>query len=235
MELNGLTIRDSDFPRITREMFESFKNVHTLILDDTKTEAIEEDTFQDLQKLTNLHITNNYITSFKSNILNSSNLVWLDISNNSLTSLSDLNISGIPSVTVLNISHNSLEYLPEDIMFKLNSSNRFFVIVDNNPWNCSHPLWKDKLSTEFVRVFCLNTSVDSSYAEAEEQNIIGNVNSTKEMSSSCSASIMNRHCPFWIFGALWTGVILGNIRKLKQLVFCPTNITSDDKTTQCGR
>lgn len=235
LELNDVTIRKSYLPILSRQMFGVFKNVRNLKLEYTTTQEIEGAAFHDLHQLTNLHITNNELTSFKPSVLNSSHLVYLNISNNLISSLSDFNISTLRSLTVLDISNNSLEFLPKDILDTLNTSTHFFLIIDNNPWNCSHPSWKDNLSSEYIVAFCSNTSREQkSFDEIEEQHLVEQTNSTRETPQSCSDNILKDHCPFWIFGALWTGVILGNIRKLKQLVFCPKNIILEEKSTQCG-
>lgn len=171
-------------------------------------------------------------------MFNSTSLAWLDISNNSLKSLTDFNVKAIPTLLVLNISYNSLEYLPIDIVDKLRFENKFYVIVDNNPWNCSHPEWKQYLTDELTMAFCsdLATIKIDSYEASDEVDVQQKkfVNSSTSGITRCIEGKFKEYCPFWIFGAVWVGVILGNVRTLKRLICCPTTITKDDKTTQCG-
>lgn len=216
-------------------MFQNFPLLDTLILDNTNTDEINQNAFSNLQKLKKIHIVNNNLTSFTSNVLNSSVLFWLDLSKNSLVNLTEFNVLSMPSLTILNISDNSLQYLPKSILDKVTSTNSFFLIADNNPWNCSHPKWKQYLTEQLTVALCSNISqVPDSYAESreEESKIIPNV--TDSNYTPCSVGVFKTNCPFWMFGALWVGIILGNIKKLKQLVFCPSSLTLEDKATQCG-
>lgn len=234
IEITDLTLRHSPFPKITRETFQNFQDLHTLILDHTNTDEIKENAFCDLQKLKELHIVNNNLTNFKSNMLNSSFLVSLDLSSNSLVNLTDFNVLSLPSLIVLNVSDNSLEYLPINILEKIESTNNFYLIAGDNPWNCSHLQWKEYLSPQLKLALCSNISVlDEGYAEGEEEEPKLNSNVT-EIYPQCSVGIFKTHCLSWMFGALWVGIILGNVKKLKQLVFCPRNSTMEDKATQCG-
>lgn len=167
-------------------------------------------------------------------MINSNTFIWLDLSNNSLTDMTGFNLDAIPSLTTLNVSDNALEYLPRDFVDKLEETNDFYVIIDNNPWNCSHPEWKDYLSTQLTQAFCSNiSSLSDSYKSSEVSK--QNTNITTDLSSNCAVLMLKNRCAFWIFGALWVGIILGNISKLKQLLFCPKSQTLKDKATQCGK
>lgn len=188
----------------------------------------------------NLYIVNNNnLSTFNLNRFNSSTLVWLDISNNSLTNLSDFNVNAIPSLLVFNISYNLLEYLPLDILDKLRFANKFYVIVDNNPWNCSRSEWKQYLTADLTMAFCYDlTTMSDSYEASEEVDLAPKqfVNSSStSCGTHCTEGKFKEYCSFWIFGAVWLGIILGNVRTLKRLICCPTTVTKDDKTTQCGK
>lgn len=230
IEVTDLIVRDTALPKLTRNIFTNFKNIHTLVLDNTKTEEIEEDAFYDLGNLKNLYIVNNHLSNFSSTLINpNSSLIWLDISNNSITTLTNLNVTAIPSLTVLNISHNSLEYLPKDILDKLELFNQFYIIVDGNPWNCFHEEWKEFLSKNLVEAFCLNdTAKQNNFSQLQQVNI------SSLYTHNCSSNVFKTACGFWIFGSLWLGIILGNISKLKKLLFHPYAMNMEDKAIQCG-
>lgn len=233
--VTDLTIEDTPIPVLTTETFQNFKYIHTLVLDNTDTEFVENNTFKDLKNLKNLYIVNNKLDNFRLDILNQSSLNWLDLSNNSIYDLSDFHINAISSLTVFNISSNALEFLPKDILDKLKQVNKFYLIVDNNPLDCSHPKWNGNLSEELSRVFCSNTSfIENEFKSAEDQPV--SINSTKQFLANCSTDNMFRtRFAFWIFGSIWLGIILGNISKLKQLLFCPQITTVEDKAIQCGK
>lgn len=153
--------------------------------------------------------------------------------------MTDFNIKAIPTLLVLNISNNLLEYLPIDIVDKLRFENKFYIVVDNNTWNCSHPEWKEYLTAELTMAFCsdLTTMKIDSYEAPDVVDVENKhfVNSSTSCVMHCNEGKFKEYCPFWIIGAVWVGVILGNVRTLKRLICCPTTVTKDDKTTQCGR
>lgn len=206
------------------------------MLDNTQTTEIEKEAFYDLENLKNLYIVNNNLSSLVPDVISPNNsLLWLDLSNNSLTSLTNFNVQAFPSLTVLNVSYNALEYLPIDILDKLRSSNQFYLIIDDNPWNCSRSEWNANLSAELTQAFCTNLSlVEGQYATSAQKEVQGS-NSTTQFTSNCSSGVFETQCAFWIFGAIWAGIILGNISKLKTMLFCPNNVIMEDKAIQCGK
>ncbi|KAJ8946083.1 hypothetical protein NQ314_008983 [Rhamnusium bicolor] len=219
-------------------MFTNFKNLQNLYLQNTRTNRIEAEAFSVINNLNKLYLTNNYLEKISSNIFPVYNaLHTLDLSHNLLNDLSEFDISMFPSIVFLNISHNRLEYLPENIMNKLKEENKFYLIADNNPWNCEHPGWVQHLTTIFIDAFCTNNNYDSRKVEEKMEKLSTGYLVYKDDTgiwSVCSAKCAFNHCLIWMFGAVWFGIILGNTCKIKRLLFTePTRY--EDKAIQCGK
>ncbi|XP_074034464.1 uncharacterized protein [Leptinotarsa decemlineata] len=239
-----LNISDTPISHVDRRTFGRYRNIHTLILRNSDIHSIEYNAFADLSFLRNLNLGNNLLENFSSSVFSENNsLYWLDLSNNLLGDLTNFNVSYFPYLMIMNVSNNRLEYLPENIMDKLKEINNFYIITDNNPWNCSHPGWSQNLNPNLIAAFCTRNMFDNRIIQ-EKLNYLKNEDISygehKNFNSSRNEAIRKKcrskswcfsYCVFWFVAAVWMGVILGNVCKLKDIV-CRTTLKMRDKYTQ---
>lgn len=241
-ELQELLIENSSVSVIKSDMFVNFPNIQILRLRNASIQTVEEGAFQDLLNLKKVYLTDNYLEVLNSNVFPSNNSIRiLDLSRNLLNNLDDFDLEPFPLLTIMNVSHNRLEYLPDNIMNKLNESNNFYLIVDNNPWNCLHPKWVLRLTEILVEAFCTNKSYDPTEMDIKVEKLTnpeyknGTKNeATPEQNSFYCLKYSLKSCLMWAFGAVWVGVILGNMCKLKRMLFTQPR-RYEDKNTQCGK
>ncbi|KAG5884437.1 hypothetical protein JTB14_024380 [Gonioctena quinquepunctata] len=228
--------------QINRTTFGRYRNIHTLNLQNNYINHVEKNAFADLVFLRNLNLRNNLLKSFDSDIFGTFNSLYLlDLSNNVLDDLSGFNISDFPSLMIMNVSNNLLEYLPNTFIEKLEESDSFYLIIDDNPWNCSHPGWN--LNPTLITPFCTERVFDLAVAQ-EKLKLLGNMDSLVEEFKSLNTNRNNEapsgkcprnwcfsYCVFWFIAAIWIGIIVGNIGKLKDIV-CRTTLKVGDKKTQ---
>ncbi|XP_018567353.1 leucine-rich repeat, immunoglobulin-like domain and transmembrane domain-containing protein 2 isoform X2 [Anoplophora glabripennis] len=239
-ELQELKIENSFISVVKGGMFLNFPNIQVLRLRNTSTQTVEEGAFEDLYNLTKIYLTDNYLQDFNSNTFASNNSIRiLDLSHNLLNNLDSFDIELIPFLTIMNISHNKMEYLPEGVLNKLKEENHFYLIIDNNPWNCSHPKWIEQLTEILVEAFCNGKTFDPSEVNAKEANLVNlqYMNNTKSLTETENDNFFCigyslKNCLLWAFGGVWVGVILGNMCKLKRMLFT-TPRRYEDKNTQC--
>lgn len=222
--LQELRIENSFISVVKSGMFVNFPNVETLRLRNTSTQTIEEGAFEYLTNLKKVYLTDNYLQEFNSNVFPLNNTIRiLDLSHNLLNNLDGFDIEMFPILTIMNVSHNRLEYLPESLLNKLKEENNFYLIVDNNPWNCLHSSWTDQLTEILIEAFCTNKTYDPYEMNAKEENLtnLQYKNNTKaetetETNFFFCLGYSLKSCLVWAFGGVWVGVILGNMCKLKR-------------------
>lgn len=203
---------------ITRITFNKFRNLEGLHLANTGIKLIEDYAFHMLVKLKRLDLSHNLIRYVDSNLF-PSDLEDLLIGQNALESLDGFDVDKFVELRLLDVSNNKIKVLPQNL---LNRSVR--VIVSGNLVNCS----KQRGLKYTAKVLCLSDvsneimSADSSLSSLP----VDNVKSKNKCSFAC--------CVFWIFGACWFGVILGNVWKIKTLT-CPSKRKSLHKSTQYGK
>ncbi|KAJ8938994.1 hypothetical protein NQ318_015559 [Aromia moschata] len=232
-----LEVTNSSIIILEEGTFTNFKSLRTLYLRNTTTRYLAEGVFANLLSLTTIGITDNYLETLSSDAFGPNNSVqFLDVSHNLLSDLSDFDVGWFPSLVVLNVSHNRLEHLPAGVLDRLAEVNDFYAIVDNNPWNCSHPAWAERLTETSVAAFCGDHVYDSSEAQSKmralEESPLNGTEADEE-AAGCFWRCAFLTCVWWIIGAVWVGVILGNVCKLKRLLFTQPR-TYVDKNTQCG-
>ncbi|XP_072377509.1 uncharacterized protein [Diabrotica undecimpunctata] len=154
-DIVDLSITNSSITTLNATMFQNYQYVHTLSITHTKLKYIKKGTFYSLDYLEVLNLSYNCIESFNFRALSSiGNLTLLDLSYNNLESISNFNLKSFNSL-VLNISNNKMTHLEPEIIQKLNVSNYFYLIINNNPWNCSEIRWHKYLSPALLLAFCL--------------------------------------------------------------------------------
>lgn len=96
------SIRSNDFSRL--------KNLETLVIASNEIELLEKECFP--RTLTNLHLGHNRVPSLNGTIRNLTDVKWLFINGNKLTSLDD-ELPDAPNLSMLMASYNQLEKLPK--------------------------------------------------------------------------------------------------------------------------
>lgn len=171
--VTSLSYKDSNIPVITRDTFGKYKYIHTLDLSSSRVQRIDAGAFEDLHILKNLNLKDNYLRELDSNVFGAPTVVpveKLDLSCNLLQDLSNFNVTNFRSNLKLNISHNNLEYLPVSFIEKLRGDNAFYIIIDDNPWNCTHPHWIDLLDQLLIEAFCTNKTYDADIIHMREKS-----------------------------------------------------------------
>ncbi|XP_050498828.1 leucine-rich repeat, immunoglobulin-like domain and transmembrane domain-containing protein 3 [Diabrotica virgifera virgifera] len=154
-DIVDLSITNSSISGLNSAMFQKYQYVQTLSITHTKLKYIKERTFHSLDNLQVLNLSHNCIDSFNFKALSSiGNLTSLDLSYNKLESIYNFNLNSFNSL-VLNISDNKMTNLEPEFIQKLNMSNDFYIIINNNPWNCSESKWQKYLSPALLLAFCL--------------------------------------------------------------------------------
>ncbi|XP_060519612.1 toll-like receptor 7 isoform X2 [Cylas formicarius] len=226
--VSSLNITDSFLPAISQSAFDGFQGVGSIHITSSHVSQIENATFEEFDSLTSLNLSDNFLRDFNVDAFPAKNaLLSLDLSNNVLRDFSNFNVSRFPRISVLNLENNLLDRLPLSILDKLQVENEFFLLVDNNPWNCEHEDWVDYLNENMTKAFCGNTKTyipklrierqqneatqtNESQAEDEFKPDRGN----KPNCAKCSFYF----CILWLVGGVWLGIIVGNVGKIKNLL-----------------
>lgn len=235
-------MENSSVSVVKSDMFVNFPNIQILRLRNASVRVIEEGAFRELLSLKKVYLTDNYLEELNSNVFAPNNsILILDLSHNLLSNLDNFEMDNFPLLKILNISHNRMEYLPENILSKVTEPNNFYLVVDNNPWNCLHPNWVLHLMEILVEAFCTNKTYDPTEMDIKVAKLTNveykNNTQTKtdpEQDNFYCLSYSLKSCLLWAFGAVWIGIILGNMCTLKRMLFTPPR-RYEDKNTQCGK
>ena len=108
------------------------------VVNNTNLEVVPTRTFSYLPQLTVINLTNNSIKDIKQRAFGSRIFSVIDPKNVSFTSITELGAAGsLPLLTVLDLSHNSLQSLPGQDILELSNASLKYLYLEGNPWNCS--------------------------------------------------------------------------------------------------
>ncbi|KAL1502058.1 hypothetical protein ABEB36_007261 [Hypothenemus hampei] len=232
-DISSLNITQSHIPIIFQGMFQNFENVQSLYVTSSGVSSVEDNAFALLSSsLQYLSLNNNNLTTLNlcQTISMYDQLKVLNLSFNRLKDLSSFNISCFPKLEILNVRDNLLTHLPKDILEFLQEDNDFYIIVDNNPWNCSHSDWSEYMNEKLIDSFCTNKTYIP-YHIPYNSNIVPE--ELKSFSDNCYKCSFY-YCLFWMGGGVWIGIIIGNISIIKKLL-CRKRVEYNDEYTQCER
>lgn len=143
IQLEVLLLSDNQFSNSTSALMKRLKSdptegLHFLErlsrLDISDNKICELPSFSRLQNLVDLNISNNSLSSLPMNLESASQLVRLDASNNSITEIPASIFAGLTNLQILNLQQNKLRLLPSELarmqaLVHLNlSQNRMSVI-----------------------------------------------------------------------------------------------------------
>ncbi|VEN43685.1 unnamed protein product [Callosobruchus maculatus] len=231
-DINELNVTNSYIPSLQPTFFERFPNLNKIVLKNVHLKEIEADTFSKLKALKYLDLGNNNLETF--NMSESNRLEYLDLSDNNLQNLSFFDeVNSFNSLKYFDISNNYIKFLPKPLMQKLKTDPSFRLIPDGNPWNCNMSEWSGTLNQELIEWFynrkptanCQNGNDRLKLASTLEEE-------TPDEEVTCPTPTCFTQCLFWFFGAIWMGIIIGNVCKIRKLLFSSTR--HEDKTTQYG-
>lgn len=237
-DIVSFNITKGIIPTISPTTFKNFINLQSLYITDSKVSNLEDNAFSHALDLQDLSLNNNVLTGFNSRSLSPENrLRTLDLSNNRLNDFADFNISYFPKLNALNLASNLLTHLPVDLVQMLKEQNEFYLVADNNPWNCSHPNWSEYLTDQLVNAFCTNKTFGQ---EIDGRMIENGLDARSEPTdeNDCKKADCTKYsfyyCLLWSFCGIWIGIIVGNIGKIKNLI-CGRPVAYADEYTQCGK
>ncbi|CAG9854416.1 unnamed protein product [Phyllotreta striolata] len=253
LDVVEVNIINSSLPSIANWTFSKFKYLRTLNVRNSRLTGISEGAFSSLDNLQNLYLSDNLLDNIDSNIINETKnlLSRLDLSCNRIKTLENFNASNFPRLKLMNVSNNELEFLPEDLLQKLARNEEFYLIVDNNPWNCSNVNWGKSFDAGgglWRDIFCNQSYNKNRRKNTREDEVpFTETSMSKENNSeildgdnyciySCSyTSRCFSYCTLWFVGGIWIGVILGNVCKIRKLMCKPDPVarTQQEQHTQC--
>ncbi|CAH1962993.1 unnamed protein product [Acanthoscelides obtectus] len=228
-EVSELNITNSYIPLIEPVFFERLPNLNKVVLRNVHLRGIMPDAFSNLTALKYLNLGNNNLDTF--NISTDICLEVLDLSDNNLQNLSDSDIGCIKNLKFLDISNNNIKFLPSSLLEKLKTDIGFTLVSHGNPWNCNLKEWVTSLNQELTDLFC-NRKPTGNCQTGIKRTTFALKEKSSDGEEHCPIPTCFKQCLFWFFGAIWIGVIIGNVCKIKKLL-C-SNIRHEDKTTQYG-
>lgn len=221
-DVKHLKITNSLIEFLRRETLEDYKNLRTLTIANSGLKLVEYGAVSENLLLESFNVTNNFIQDISSKTFPSNNNIkTISLSNNLFRSLSDFDINHFPHLHTLDISKNYLEYLPEQLLNKLDNSS-FTLIAGNNPFKCDD--WLSK-----------SIGLCTLITKSKLQPLL--INYTNVTSSANTEVKCIRHCHFLkcippFLCGIWLGIIIGNICKIKDLIYPKL---MENKSTQYGK
>nr|CAI5833752.1 unnamed protein product [Callosobruchus analis] len=227
-----LNITNSYIPSIQPTFFEKFPNLNKIVLKNVHLREITTDSFSNLKALKYLDLGNNNLDTF--NMLENSYLEHLDLSDNNLQNLSFFDEHHrFNSLKYFDISNNYIEFLPKPLLEKLKTDPSFRLVPDGNPWNCNLSEWSEALNQELIELFCnKKPKVDCQNGNDRLKFVSLLDDKTPDEEVTCPTPICFTQCLFWFLGAIWIGIIIGNVCKIWKMLF--SSMRHEDKTTQYG-
>ncbi|CAH0548069.1 unnamed protein product [Brassicogethes aeneus] len=217
----NLNITNSYVNLIQRKNFVNYKNLRYLSICHSQLMFVEENAFLDLLYLEELDLSDNFLRRISTNLFPDNNkIISLMVPNNLIEDLDDFDINRFPHLKKINLSNNILEYLPSNLINKMASSKDFIIAVNKNPFNCSHVKWKQYLTNrpQFCNEFNLGNT-----EKLKLQPIVAPLSEDSE-NKTIPKDYCIKHCHFfncliWTFSGIWIGIIVGNVCKIKDLIF----------------
>ncbi|EFA01179.1 leucine-rich repeat-containing protein 15 [Tribolium castaneum] len=213
--ITKLNLANSDLLMIKRETFNKYQKLEELNIINSRLNAIADGAFYDLPQLTKVNMSKNLISGLSEKIFRPGSKLWkFVVSYNMLSDIDDFDIGYLPELAILDISNNHMRYLPASVVNKLKNDNNFTLIAANNPWDCTNEKWRDLLDKHLAEKFC--------GPEVSPHSLV--------MTLPPQAGFTT--CIFWIVGAFWCGIILGNLCIIRKLVCKPKGLSKQDQCTQ---
>ncbi|XP_066144418.1 SLIT and NTRK-like protein 2 isoform X2 [Euwallacea fornicatus] len=154
-DINTLEITNSDIAMISATTFEGFSTLQNLYITGSNIFQIGEGSFTNMTSLQFLNLSYNALTKVDFQLIfPGAVLKYLNLSNNLLQDLSNFNSTYFSKLQLLDLSNNQLDHLPVEVLTKLSTVHKFYVVIDSNPWNCSHPVWSEYLNPILLNSFC---------------------------------------------------------------------------------
>ncbi|XP_066255783.1 SLIT and NTRK-like protein 2 isoform X2 [Euwallacea similis] len=154
-DIDLLNITNSHIAVISATTFEGFSALQSIYVTGSNISQIDEGSFTHITGLQYLDLSNNALTKVDFQLaLPGAALKYLNLSNNLLQDISNFNSTYFSKLQLLDLSNNQLSHLPMEVLKKLDMVNDFVIIIDNNPWDCSHPVWSENLNSILLYVFC---------------------------------------------------------------------------------
>nr|CAH7745256.1 unnamed protein product [Callosobruchus chinensis] len=230
--INELNISNSYIPSIPPTFFEKLPNLNKIVLKNVHLREIITDAFSNLKALKYLDLGNNNLETF--NMSENSCLEYLDLSDNNLQNLSFLDDAHrFNSLKYFDISNNFIKFLPLSLVQKLKTDPSFRLVPDGNPWNCNLSDWSSNLNQELIELFCNRKSTANCQHGSNRPKFIRIFEEqAPDEKVTCPVPTCFTQCLFWFFGAIWIGIIIGNVSKIWKLLF--STMRHEDKTTQYG-
>ncbi|XP_044269693.1 leucine-rich repeat-containing protein egg-6-like isoform X2 [Tribolium madens] len=212
--ITRLNLANSDLLMIKRETFNKYQKLEELNIINSRLNSIADGAFYDLPRLTKVNMSKNFISKLSEKIFRpGSKLRKFDVSHNMLTDINDFDIEYLPELAIFDISNNQIRYLPVNVVNKVKNDKNFTLIATNNPWDCTTEKWSAFLDNQLAHKFCESKITPQILAM------------TLPPQSGLST------CIFWIVGAFWCGIILGNLCVIRRIV-CRPKLNKQDQCTQ---
>ncbi|XP_019636663.1 PREDICTED: SLIT and NTRK-like protein 6 [Branchiostoma belcheri] len=134
--LGGLSLRNNEISDIQDGTFNSIPQLTRLNLSNNKLTTLRSDMFTGLGNLEYLYLNNNDITDIQAGTLNpTSQLRILNLRNNHIQTIPSNLLANLLQLRYLRLSGNNITTLPSvayDILSSIST-----VIIGNNPWQCN--------------------------------------------------------------------------------------------------
>ena len=154
--LVSIHIENSKFEFVTSNepqlltIFSGLPSLKTIsVVKNINLEMIPINTFSDLPQLMVINLTSNSIKGIEQRAFGIRIRSAIDPKN---VNYSELGAAGsLPQLTVLDLSHNSLQSLPRQDILELTNASLRYLYLEGNPWNCSCEMaWMVELNTSIL-------------------------------------------------------------------------------------
>ena len=157
--LVSIHIKNSDFvtfdePQLHKKIFSGLPSLEIItVVNNTNLRVIPTTTFSYLPQLKVINLTENSIKAIEQRAFGTRvRTVIANPKNISSISVTELGAaSSLPQLTVLDLSHNSLQSLPRQDILELSNGSLRYLYLEGNPWNCSCEMaWIVELNTSIL-------------------------------------------------------------------------------------
>lgn len=125
IEWSSVTIGNKNFPKLSKYLFEDM-TIDRLYLEHNNIQWIEQEAFDRINGLTELYLSRNELTEFKSSV-GLASLKILDLSYNNLRLFDVNSFSYLEEIDCLRLEYNSIERIESAGGFKLSSLTQLFL------------------------------------------------------------------------------------------------------------